>query len=219
MKRLMGFLSALVALGGIAYFASGGRAQNGGAAGTQPQQGGMKIAVVNIAKVLKEYQKASAEGQRINKMREDFFSRINAKRNEITVKQREMAQATDQTKRDGLEKAITELQREIQDINRDAEKHLTAESDNLVTMVYKDIKTVIDRIAVTNGISLVLCYPDVTKPEDASNPVIARLMLQTPAAMPFYHNGLDITDTVVATLNKWYPASGVVPTGGTQPKK
>jgi hypothetical protein len=44
-------------------------------------------------------------------------------------------------------------------------------------------------------------------------------MLQTPALIPFYHSGMDITKVVVDTLNARYPsppAPPVTTAGGTE---
>lgn len=213
MRRKLAYISAAVALLGTLTYAGLLYAQEPAAAGSQSRG---RIAVVNIAKVLRNFEQAKEEGKKITKLREDYIKQVNAKREEIGTLQKSLATAADAGQRDSIEKKITALQREIQDIDRQAQKTITKMTDEGVVKVYKQVKTVIDRIAVANNIELVLCYPDATVPEEMDNPVVARMMLQTPAAMPFYHRGLDITDPVIQTINKFYPASGVQPTGGTQ---
>jgi hypothetical protein len=98
-------------------------------------------------------------------------------------------------------------------------------SDRTIIEVYQNIKSTIDAIAVTNNLDLVMCYPDASTAEDEKKPALAQLKLQTPALIPFYHRGMDITEVVVKTLNTRHPAppitstapmggTGVTPTGG-----
>jgi hypothetical protein len=90
-------------------------------------------------------------------------------------------------------------------------------SNDTIVRVYQEIKSVIFDIAKTNNLDMVLCYPAATKPEDENSPQVAQLMLQTPALIPFYHSGMDITKYVVDTLNARYPSQKpeVTPVSGT----
>ncbi len=110
------------------------------------------------------------------------------------------------------------VQRKIDDVDRQAQRELTALSNETIVRVYQEIKGVIYDIAKTNNLDMVLCYPAASKPEDENSPQVAQLMLQTPALIPFYHHGMDITEVVTKTLNARYPsekAPAIKTTSGT----
>ena len=211
MKKLIAMLAVVVAFGAVAYFRSGVHAQQAAA----PATAGSKVRLINIAKVLRNYNKANALGSEITKIRKDFIDRVNAKRTQIEQKKTDLIKSGDASLKDRVEKEITAMQREIQDIDRDAQKTLSTMSNETIVRVYKDIKDVIDRISVANGLELVFCYPDASLPTEENTPAVAQLKLQTPAAMPFYHRGLDITDYVVDALNRANPVAA--PQGGAEP--
>jgi Skp family chaperone for outer membrane proteins len=85
-------------------------------------------------------------------------------------------------------------------------EELTKLSNDTIVRVYQQIKGVIEDIAKFNNLDMVLAYPAATKVEDENSAMVATLMLQTPALIPFYHNKVDITEVVTATLNKKYPS-------------
>src|SRR5262245_25905320 len=66
-NKTVAYLTAIAALGGLVAFGALSHAQNTGtgtaAPATQPAPARPKIALVNIAKVLKEYAKANAQGK------------------------------------------------------------------------------------------------------------------------------------------------------------
>jgi Skp family chaperone for outer membrane proteins len=208
-KKLIAFLTALVALAGIMHVGSWTTGPQALGQAAAPQRS--KIALVNIAKVLRNFNKATAAGKELADLRADFIARMNKKRGEIAERQQTIAKspatAASAAERDKLEKEITQLQREIQDLDRDAQKKLGTMSNDTIVRVYQDIKGIIEAIAVANGMELVLCYPDATLPTEENTPSIAQLKLQTPAAMPFYQRQLDITDAVIQTLNARNPVA------------
>ena len=210
MKRMVAYLAALAAVGGIAGYASWVRAQQpGGAppanAAAQPQ-GRPKIALVNIVKVLKNYHKATFQGKEISAKRQGYVDRLNAIRTQISEANKQIAATQVPADRDRLEKQIRELQRQGEDVEREAQKVVSELSNNTLIQVYKEICAVIDAYATAHGYELILCYPDASDPKD-STVMIAQLKLQTPALMPFYHSkGMDLTEGVIATLNARYPA-------------
>jgi hypothetical protein len=77
-----------------------------------------------------------------------------------------------------------------------------------------DVRAVVERTAQAYGFDMVLHFNDaVTKDEYWSAPNIARKM-QAGALMPMYYAGsLDISQTVVTTLNAAYqPTASATPT-------
>ncbi|HVK13845.1 MAG TPA: OmpH family outer membrane protein [Gemmataceae bacterium] len=220
MKRFVTRLAALATVGAAVGFVPAAHAQPaGGAAAPAPSQ---RICIVNIAKVLRDYNKANFQGQQITEKRQAYVTQVNALREQLAKinKDHNLTQVQDDKKK--LAEQALAVQRQIEDIDRKAQTELTQLSNTTIVAVYQEIKTVIKDIAEANNLAMVLCYPAASKPEDEASPQVAQLMLQTPAMIPFYHRGMDITETVIKTLNGRYPAPevkkpDVTTTGGTAP--
>jgi Skp family chaperone for outer membrane proteins len=196
-----------------------------------------RIALVNIAKVLREYQKANYDGQMLTKKRQEYVDKIKPMQERIATinKLVQVTQVPEQ--RAALQREGVELQRRSEDLDREAKTVLTEITDRTIVEVYQNIKSVITDIAVTNNLDLVMCYPDASTAEEDKKPTVAQIKLQTPALIPMYHRGMDITDVVVVTLNRRHPAPaapvatapgapsappapptpGITPTGGAVP--
>lgn len=176
-------------------------AQTPAPAAPRPQ----RIVIVNIAKVLRDYEKANFQGAEITRRRQDYVSQVNILREQLAVVQKEfnLAQVPEEKKK--LQEKALAIQRKVEDIDREAQVELTKVSNDTIVRVYQEIKGVIADIATTNSLDMVLCYPAASKPEDEASPQVAQLMLQTPAMIPFYHKGMDITEVVIKTLNGRYP--------------
>lgn len=227
MKRTFKLATTLAVFAGIGLFGSAAEAQMAPATGnppaTQPQR--PRIALVNIAKVLREFNKANADGQIITKKRQEYVTKVGMYREKLAAKSKELNLTQDPQKKEALQKEALAINRQIEDLDREAQQVLGDLTDKTIVDVYQSIKTTINDIAVANNLDLVMCYPDSSTPEDDKKPAIAQIKLQTPALTPFYHRGMDITDVVVVTLNRRHPAppvatnppmggSGVVPAKG-----
>lgn len=178
-----------------------------------------KIALVNIAKVLKDYNKANYEGKRISDRRMEYLKVVNDQRTKLNEMNKDLAKAPDAAKKDAITRDMTAITRQIEDLDGKAQKELGDMSNNTVISVYKEINETIAAIAEANGLELVLGYPDASDPKDANSAIVAQLKLQTPALMPFYHKNVDITDYVVKTLNSRYPSPGAAGASATTTDK
>jgi Skp family chaperone for outer membrane proteins len=182
-----------------------------------------RIVIVNIAKVLRDYNKANFKGAEITKKRENYVKRVQALQDQVAAINADFQKSPNPDVKKQLQEKALGLQRQIEDVDREAKRELTQLSNDTIVQVYQEIKGVIFDIAKTNSLDMVLCYPAATKPEDENSPQVAQLMLQTPALIPFYHSQMDITKVVVDTLNARYPSPAPPPvttaggTGGTPP--
>lgn len=222
MKRISTRLAA-VATVGVALALTPAALAQGPTGGTSPapatQPRPQRIVIVNIAKVLRDYNKANFLGAEITKKREAYVKRVQAYRDQIANVNKEFAATQDPQKKKQLQEEALGIQRKIEDVDREAQRELTSLSNDTIVRVYQEIKGVIFDIAKTNNLDMVLCYPAASKAEDENSPQVAQLMLQTPALIPFYHHGMDITEVVVKTLNARAPGYDKQPevstTGGT----
>jgi Skp family chaperone for outer membrane proteins len=216
-KRTFTRLAALATVG----LASLSPAAYGQGNTTQPRP--QRIVIVNIAKVLRDYNKANFKGAEITKKREAYVKRVQALQDQIALINADFAKATNPDVKKQLQEKALGFQRQVEDIDREAKRELTQLSNDTIVQVYQEIKGVILDIAKANSLDMVLCYPAATRPEDENSPQVAQLMLQTPALIPFYHSGMDITKVVVETLNARFPSPAPPPvtpasgTGGTPP--
>jgi Skp family chaperone for outer membrane proteins len=223
-KRILTRLAVVATLGtalALAPPASAQPAGSGGAGGApapaapRPQ----RIVIVNIAKVLRDYNKANFLGAEITKKRQFYVSKVNALKEQITEINQQFQKATNPDIKKQLQEKALSVQRQIEDLDRQAQMELTKLSNDTIVQVYQEIKGVITDIAKTNNLDMVLCYPAASKAEDDNTAPVAQLMLQTPALIPFYHRGMDVTDVVIQTLNARYPspAPKIEPAAGTSP--
>jgi Skp family chaperone for outer membrane proteins len=218
-KRTFTRVAALATVGLAVALTPAAYAQ-GTSGGSQPSSRPQRIMIVNIAKVLRDYNKANFKGAEITKKREIFVKQVQALQDQVAAINADYVKATNPDVKKQLEEKARTLQRQIEDIDRQAKRELTQLSNETIVQVYQEIKSVIFDIAKTNNLDMVLCYPAATKPEDENSPQVAQLMLQTPALIPFYHSGMDITKYVVDTLNARYPSPPAPPitaAGGTAP--
>ena len=221
MKRTFTRLAVLATLGVALVVTPAAMAQGGSTTGgsAPPQSRSQRIVICNIAKVLRDYNKANFQGAEITKKRVAYVNQVNGKREKLAELNKMYNQVQDPVQKKALQDQALAVQRDIEDIDRKAQAELTQLSNDTIVKVYQEIKGVIYDIAKTNNLDMVLCYPAASKPEDENSPQVAQLMLQTPALIPFYHSGMDITKVVVDTLNARYPsppAPPVTTAGGTE---
>lgn len=222
MKRTFTRLAAVATVGLALAFTPAAVAQGTPASGgsERPTPRAQRIVIVNIAKVLRDYNKANFVGAEITRKRVAYVNQVNTKREKLAELNKMYNSSADPVQKKALQEQALAVQREIEDIDRKAQQELTTLSNDTIVKVYQEIKGVIYDIAKTNNLDMVLCYPAATKAEDENSPQVAQLMLQTPALIPFYHSGMDITKVVVDTLNARYPsppAPPVTTAGGTEP--
>jgi Skp family chaperone for outer membrane proteins len=173
-----------------------------------PAQPGTRVAIVNINKVLKNYNKAQSLNKSIRDKVQWYANQINAKKDEVQKLQTEMAKPdTLGPRKEQIEKQIVNLQRSLQDIDNEARKNIGKEQGDIAVMIFREIEAVIKAVAVSNNFDIVMSYPDAT--EDAElytqDNVVRKLAAQ--AAMPlFYKPHVDMTKAVIDTLNASYPA-------------
>jgi Skp family chaperone for outer membrane proteins len=205
-KRTFTRLAALATVGTALVWAAAVVAQGTPPAGGQPAPRPQRICIVNMPKVLKEYDKANFQGHIITEKRQAYVTQVSGKREKLAEINKLYNQSANPEQKKALQEQALAVQREIEDIDRKAQTELTQLSNDTIVQVYKEIKGVIADIAKTNNLDMVLAYPAATKPEEENSPQVAQLMLQAPALTPFYHRGMDITDVVVQTLNARYPS-------------
>ena len=214
MKRALVYLSALVSVG--AFQAGVAPAQAPPAAAPKPSAG--RVAVFNVAKVMRDYKKWNAFAQIMNEKRIAASSALVKTRTEIATLQQTLATEVVQAKKEEIAKNIVSLQRGLEDSERTLRKQLDDESAGYLKNLFVEIQTCVNAVVQANGFDLVMAYPDALTKEEMESPMYYDLKLRPNAAMPFYISpNADMTDVLIATLNARYPAPAVPASTGAAP--
>ena len=210
MKRTIGILVALAALGIGAYLGSQVFAQQGGtgsrpAASSEPLR--TRIAVVNVVQVLKKYSKYMTTQAEFQKQSEAAKETLAPLENKIRALQaKAQLPDTNAADRDGIKRELEHLQIQYRDKAEDADKTLTKRAAELSVQFYKEVEGAIEVFAKSNAIELVLMYNDALKsnPTEFYNPgMVNRRMTIVSAFMPIYVDPrMDITDAIGLMLNR-----------------
>ena len=216
MKKYLFALAGLLALGCLGYFGTWVSAQNGTPAPPPAAKPTLKIGVVNIAKVLKNFEKANYLGETLLK---DAQAKEEYVKKQAMLLEGENQKATiepDKAKQEAMMKDIRNRDAQLKEQTIEYKKVFTEKQGEMAVSVNSEINRVIDSVAKTYGLELVLTYPDVVDEAERGKTPDAFRRLSTPAAMVAWVNpGLDLTDTVIATLNKYFPKpAGVTQTSG-----
>jgi Skp family chaperone for outer membrane proteins len=210
-KRASVYLSGLLGFGGMLLLLSGSQAQPPGApapGGVPPaQQSRPTIAVFNMAAVMRDYGKAQYQVAMLNKKRNELSAELVQWRSQYIKLQQEIQMQQVAEIRDQKAKQLVELARKIEDKDREVNRVLNEDATAIISQLYDDIKTVVDKTAEMNGYHIVFAYPDAVGEKEKNDPAIKELKLKPPAAQPFYvAKHVDVTGVVTQTLNAWYPA-------------
>jgi Skp family chaperone for outer membrane proteins len=214
-KRTLFLLVGVIALGTAIYASSMLLAQSPSAPATGSKT---KVGLVNLTYVIKGYTKFKTYQEQLKTKVDPYQIKDTGWKTEgEKLAQEAQKPGTVQSRRDEIEKKLKELQRLIEDNKAEAQKVLVKEQEGQLVTLYADVRTVVDKIAAAHGYDLIMHYNDVPKEEYWSPQNVARKM-QAGAAMPMYIGaGVDISATVLATLNAGAGNSAASGTGSSAP--
>ena len=211
MKQAIIYTTGLLGFGAMLLLANGTQAQPPGGAPPAPvQQVRPTIAVFNMAAVMRDYGKAQYQVYMLNKKRNEMTSELVKWRSEYVKLQQDIQVQQIVSERDRMAKMLLELARKIEDKDREVNRVLNEDATLIISQLYDDIKTVVDKTAEMNGYHIVFAYPDAVSEKERNDPMIKELKLKPPAAQPFFvAKHVDVTGVVTQTLNAWYPSPKV----------
>jgi Skp family chaperone for outer membrane proteins len=217
-KRFV-LIAAAVSAVSAAFVVSRLAAQQGAAPVQAPAT--TRVALINIAKVFQDYEKAKflkdemrnmAEPKRL--LREKLAKEI------IAWKQAMTDPKFPQDQKDRYERGIVNNQRQIEDIDREMRQMLGEKNEQQYVQLYKDVSDAVQRYAQANNFHVVLAYIEPTQGDLFSIANILRKvqgmdMGGTVTGM-FMAPGVDISSAVVDLMNQNYRAAagspGLTPT-------
>lgn len=215
MKRTIGILAGLAALGAAVYL--GNQVWADGAATTTAHGPALqsKIAIINIAHVIKNYKKFIAFQDKLKVSSEPLKKEIENKKAVIATKETEMNKAeTPLARREQLQREIKAIQREVQDKVDEANQHFAKERADELKMLYMDIQDAVTRYARAYAIELVLQYSDGSDAAEKYSPAALQAKLANSACFPIYNDPqMDITASVTQWLNQQLGSAAATPAG------
>ena len=217
MKRTLLLLGALVALGLGLYITGQAYAQTPGATPTPAAKPARtdptRVAVFNVAKVMKDFQKWQYFAVTMNNKRITAAGELGKMRTEILELQQKAEKEPRKEIQDGLARGMLDKQRAFEDRERSYRKQLDEESAAHLKNLFTEIQRAVGAVVESNGYDVVFAYPDAVTPEEAASPLMVDLKMRPPAAIPFFvAKSADVTDVLIGTLNANFKAPGPVPT-------
>lgn len=226
MKRARIYLTALIGAAGLIALASAADAQQPGAppgappGQPAPQAGRPAVAVFNMVAVMREYKKAKYQVWQLTEEKKKASAEVSIWKAEYIKLQQETQLPLEPQIKDGKQRRMVELARQIEDKNREAEKKLNTQAEVVISSLYDEIRNVVDKTAEMNGYHIVFAYPDASSPDEMKSAYMKELKLKPPAAQPFFvDKRVDITGVVIQTLNAWYPSPDPPPQAAAQPQQ
>jgi len=211
MKRTYLLLAVVAGLGGMGQLS----AQSPGAApagGAPPRSDPPRIAVFNAAKVMSEFQKWKYWSVTMVNRRIASSGELAKLRAEMTDIQKQAEKATLVPEREKLVQMLLDKQRQWEDMDRQAKNRIDEEAASHLKVLYSDIQRAVAAFVQSNGYDIVFAYPDAITPQDKERPEYIQSMVLPGGAMPFHvSKSVDLTDSLIALLNKSFPAPGPIP--------
>ena len=223
MKRTIACLTALAVGFASAYIAFAQQPGTPSSAAVQaPAQ--TRIAFVNVAYVFQKYKKAEL-------YKNEMENSLKPKKAEIDKLKDDVIKYTNELAKPGLpaqskeqyEKYITWARRQIEDKTKEMQQAFLKKMEEQTVQIYKEVDAVVRAQAVANGFHIVFAYAEPIEGDLYSLPNINRKVqgmdLGGGVSPMYFHPGLDISNSVVNTLNSQHAAragTAVQPVGNLQ---
>jgi Skp family chaperone for outer membrane proteins len=211
-KRTVIVAAGVVALG-VAICVGGLWAQPSTPRSAPAAEPKTKVALFNLTYVIKNYEKFKAFQEDLKASVAPFQLKDTTLKTEGQKLTTELQQpTTKEDRREQIEKRLTELKRLIDDNKGDANKTLVKKQEQQLTILYQEVRAVVEKVAMSRGFEMVLHFNDATTQQEYwSAPNIQRKM-QAGALMPMYWvESLNISVDIVTTLNASYKSTAPRP--------
>lgn len=218
MKRTVGILAGLAAMGVSIYLGSHVLAQQPPQTQAAPPLQS-KIALVNLAQVIKNYEKFKNFQAQLKTEMEPLQKEIEAKKGQLAAKEAEGNKPeTPAARREQLQKEIKAIQREMQDKIDEANNVLAKKRVEQLQTIYRDVQDAVTAYARAYNIELVLQFSDSIDPAEKVSPAALQAKLGNQACFPLYNDPrMDITNPVTQMLNQHMSKQPIQQTGATAP--
>jgi outer membrane protein len=216
-KRTLALLAGALVLGGSIYLGRELAAQ----APAAPARAQTRIAVLNLAHVLKGYQKAMSYQADFKGFVTKFQNDEKTQLSVLESMKKELSNpALSQEERAKKEKDLRAAQRALEDYREECKTFLAHKQEEQVVTLYKEVEYTARQLALASGFEMVLHFNDAMRDtQEYYSPMNVGRKLQAGALIPLYvHPGMDISAEVLKTLNDNYrptPAASAAPAAAT----
>jgi len=214
MKRTYLLLAVVAGLGGLGRLSAQtpGATPAAPAGGAPPRQDPPRIAVFNAAKVMSEFQKWKYWSVTMVNKRIASSGELARLRAEMADIQKQAEKATLVPEREKLVQMLLDKQRQWEDLDRQTKNRIDEEAASHLKVLYSDIQRAVAAFVQSNGYDIVFAYPDAITQEEKARPEYIQSMVLPGGAMPFHvSKSVDLTDSLIALLNKSFPAPAAIP--------
>ena len=183
------------------------------------QATGTRVAVVNIGTVFTKYEKATKFKTEMELTLKPFKDQAEKYKKDILAYQAGIndPKRSDKEKESYMQ-AIRVLKRQLEDLDLEARKAIGTKQEAHLIQLFKEVSTHIQAVSSANGIHLVMGFGE---PPDADLYTFANINrkltgMDMGGTVPlYYHSSLDISEIVVASLNRSVGGgAAITPTGG-----
>ncbi len=221
MKRTVVILAGLAALGVGVYLGNQVWAQQANPQAARPQVAPLqtRIALVNIAQVIKHYNKYKNYQAQMEAELAPLKKELEAKKAAAIAKENEATKPeTPTARREQLQKEIRAMQREMQDKVDEINSSTAKKRLEQLQTIYRDVQDAVAAFAKAYAYELVLQYSDgADTTEKMSGPALQQ-KLGNGACFPLYVDPrMDITEPVIQMLNQHH-AQTLQQTSATAPR-
>lgn len=166
----------------------------------------LKVGVVNLTRVIKQFESANATGDSILKAAKEYEFELKAEKERLDGEEKRVAALPDGDKKDRANKAIGQSRIALQKKDAEYQSIIRKRRDQMAVQVNKQIRDQIERIAHRRDLQLVLTCPDVaTKEEEGTVTDAMRRMTASAVWVAWSDPQLNITEELIAALNNAYP--------------
>jgi Skp family chaperone for outer membrane proteins len=169
-----------------------------------------RIALINLAQVIKQYEKIAVFQAEVKELLEPFQGKAKGIQKQIEVHTKELQQTDLQPdKRMQLEKNLRNFQRQLEDLNAEAKAFWAKKNDEQMLIFYKEVMDAAQRYARAHDFDLVMHYNDATPemPEYWHPSNVSRKIQAGACVVMDVAPGMEITKEIVAALNDKYRAN------------
>jgi Skp family chaperone for outer membrane proteins len=223
-KRTIVIVVGLVTLAATAYVGSQLWAQQPGtgvrpasASAPAPSGGKTRVAILNLKYVVTNYRKWSTLQDQYKADLKVFEDKIVPLKGnfDALLKAVQDNKFTDPKfpNKEAAEKEMRRLKNQMQDIDEEAKTTLMKKQGDMMVSIYNEVAGAVGRFAQANDIDLVVHYNDGTTPVEMNSMDNIYRKINTGACTPvFWKPDVDISKSIVDTLNASYPAAPTTPT-------
>jgi Skp family chaperone for outer membrane proteins len=183
-------------------------------AAAHPAGAGTRVAILNLRFVIKNYDKYKAFLEDVKRKDLAYVATLKAKSEKAESLKKERAKNPPPSpgRIEAIDQELTNLSRDVQDIQTKARKELAKLGMDEMVKVYREIRDATYRYADQNHIDLVVHFEGAADKDEMNSPVLIQRNFNLGCCPLYWKQGLDISGSVLEALNAAYKRSaGTLP--------